>query len=139
MTSVRILEHRVKFFDGRPDEVNDCREESKYKDWLKGKGAAGVVVQGTSQQESIIFRVDGAPVKGLARTNKTSKFYITVSTETVVIGDFDVGEHEYTFAKQDIEDIVAARAKWSLVTTFHDANNKQFCKRESSFEIVGPK
>lgn len=138
MTSVRILEHRVKFFDGRADEVNDCTDEAKYKEWLKGKGAAGVVVQGTSQQETLKFRVEGAPVKGLTRTNKTSKFFITVSTESVVLGDFDVGVHEFTFPKQDIEDIPMARAKWTLETTYHDASGKKFAKRDSSFEIVAP-
>lgn len=139
MTSVRILEHRVKFFDGRKEEVNDCRDEDKYKDWLKGKGAAGIVIQNTSQQETIVFKVEGAPVKGLTRTNKTSKFFITLSTEDHVLGDFDVGEHEYTFPQQDIEDILAARAKWTLETTYHDAAGKKFCKRDSTFEIVAPR
>ena len=138
MTTVRILEHRVKFFDSRPEEVNNVRDEKAYKNWCAGKGAAGVVVQATSQQETIVFKVEGAPVKGFTRTNKTSKFFVTVSTEDVVIGDFDVGEHEYTFAKQDIEDIAVARAKWSLETTFH-AGGKTFCKRSSTFEIVAPR
>mmetsp|Transcript_3978 Transcript_3978/g.11073 ORF Transcript_3978/g.11073 Transcript_3978/m.11073 type:complete len:143 (+) Transcript_3978:138-566(+) len=137
--SVRILEHRVKFFDDRPEEVNDCRTDDNLKKWLKGKGAAAVVVQGTSQQESITFKVEGAPVKGLTRTNKTSKFYVTVSTESIVMGDFEVGEHTHTFDKQDIEVLAAARANWSLVTTFHDADGKEFAKRESSFKIVAPK
>jgi hypothetical protein len=130
---------RVKFFDNRAEEVTDCRDEETYKKWLKGKTAAATVVQGTSQQESITFRVEGAPVKGLTRTNKTSKFYVTVNTESVVLGDFDVGEHTHTFPKQDIEVIAAARANWTLVTTYHDAAGKEFCVRESSFKIVGPK
>eukprot|EP00009_Paramoeba_aestuarina_P003687 CAMPEP_0201512782 /NCGR_PEP_ID=MMETSP0161_2-20130828/4968_1 /ASSEMBLY_ACC=CAM_ASM_000251 /TAXON_ID=180227 /ORGANISM="Neoparamoeba aestuarina, Strain SoJaBio B1-5/56/2" /LENGTH=141 /DNA_ID=CAMNT_0047908759 /DNA_START=83 /DNA_END=508 /DNA_ORIENTATION=+ len=136
--SVRILEHRVKFFDNRPDEVNDCRNDDTYKKWLKGKTAAATVVQGTSQQESITFKVEGADVKGLTRTNKTSKFYVPVNTESVKLGDFAVGEHTHTFDKQEIENIAAARANWSLTTTFHDESGNEFCKRESSFKIVGP-
>jgi hypothetical protein len=136
--SVRLLEHRVKFFDGREDEVNCLVNEDDYKKWLKGKTAAAVVKQGTSQQESIKFKVEGAAVKGFQRTNKTSKFMVTVDTSTVVLGDFDVGEHSFTFDKQDIEGGVAARAKWSLETTFADAAGKVFAKRESQFQIVGP-
>mmetsp|Transcript_32033 Transcript_32033/g.43880 ORF Transcript_32033/g.43880 Transcript_32033/m.43880 type:complete len:142 (-) Transcript_32033:52-477(-) len=137
-TSVRLLEHRVKFFDGREDEVNDLVKEDDYKKWLKGKGAAAEVRQGTSQQESLRFKVEGAAVKGFQRTNKTSKFMVTVDTSTVVLGDFDVGEHTFTFDKQDIEGGVAARANWTLNTTFADAGGKVYAKRDSTFKIVGP-
>eukprot|EP01126_Amoeba_proteus_P022072 TRINITY_DN223_c0_g1_i10.p1 TRINITY_DN223_c0_g1~~TRINITY_DN223_c0_g1_i10.p1 ORF type:complete len:143 (-),score=18.32 TRINITY_DN223_c0_g1_i10:64-492(-) len=139
MTSVRIIQHRVLFFDGRPEEVNDCSTDTGLKNWLKGKGAASIVVQGTSQQEFLRFRVEGAPVKGFTRTNKTTKFYIPVSVESHVLGDFDVGEHEYAFPKQDIEDMPLARARFSLESTFHDADGKKFHVRESSFELVAPR
>eukprot|EP01084_Bolivina_argentea_P162249 282384_1 len=137
-TSIRLLEHRVKFFDGRDTEVNDLSDDGKLKNWLKGKGAAAIVKQGTSQQESLKFKVEGADVKGLQRTNKTSKFMVTVDTTTVVMGDFPVGENTFEFEKQDIEGGVAARANWSLQTVFADAAGKTYAKRDSSFQIVGP-
>lgn len=138
-TKVRILEHRVKFFDGRPDELTDCSSEEMYKSWLQGKTASSVVVQNTSQQEYIKFKVEGGPVKGLTRTNKTAKFGIPMRTDHDLIGDFTPGIHTHVFPKQNIENIPAARAKWVLTTTYHDKSGKEFCRRESTFQIIAPR
>lgn len=135
----RILEHRVRFFDGRPDEVNDCSTDLGYKNWLNGVGASNTVIQGTTQQETIKFEITGGPIHGLMRTNKTSKFGIPMKSDTTGLGNFNTGIHTYTFNKQTVDKNPMAIGDWTLVTDFHDATGRPYCSRHSSFKIVAPR
>ena len=135
----RILEHRIRFFDGRPDEVHDCTNDSSYNKWLNGVGASSIIVQGTTQQETIKFEVTGGPIQGLMRTHKTTKYGIPMKTDTVGLGNFKPGIYTHTFNKQTIDTIPMAIGDWNLVTTFHDGTGRPYCTRKSSFKIVGPR
>jgi hypothetical protein len=135
----RILEHRIKFFDGRPDEVYNCSNETSYKNWLNGIGASAVVVQGTTQQETIKFEVTGGSIRGLMRTNKTTKYGIPMKTDTVGLGDFKPGIYSHTFDKQTVDIISMAVGDWNLTTTIHDGTGRPYCTRKLSFKIVGPR
>lgn len=135
----RILEHRIKFFDNRSAEITNCSSDEIYHKWLRGETSAPIIYQGTAQQESIKFQVSGGTIRGLIRTNKTTKFGIPMNSESVGLGDYSPGIYTFEFKKQPIDDIPMARGQWTLVTTFHDTTSREYLRRQINFQIVGPK
>jgi hypothetical protein len=133
---LRILEYRVKFFDGRPDEITDCSDDKIYQKWLRGETAASIVKQGTAQQEILKFEVTKEPIKNLIRISKTTKFGLSMRTENESMGYFAPGKHTFVFKKRDIERHPQAAGDWTLVTLFQDTTGREYLSRKTAFKVV---
>eukprot|EP01025_Chloroclados_australasicus_P000051 TRINITY_DN1002_c0_g1_i1.p2 TRINITY_DN1002_c0_g1~~TRINITY_DN1002_c0_g1_i1.p2 ORF type:complete len:308 (-),score=21.73 TRINITY_DN1002_c0_g1_i1:507-1430(-) len=91
-------------------------------------------VQGSSVQESIVFRI-GEAVKDLTCIKRVTKGVMQFTT-TELMGDFEPGEYKYDFPKSVIPKGPFSRGQYHIVTTFIDTHGDELFSCVGNFKVI---
>jgi hypothetical protein len=90
--------------------------------------------QGLVQQESIHFTLPDA-VEGLRCTKKYTVGELSWD-QTVMMGSFEAGEHEYNFSESAVPTGNLTRGKYQMQTVFMDVHGQYLWAGLNQFEVV---
>lgn len=94
------------------------------------------IAQGTLQQETIRFKLPQA-VEGLRCTKKYAVGELSWE-QTVIMGDYEAGEHEYSFNEGSVPVGMLNLGQYRMKTVFMDAHGQYLWAGMHNFKVTKP-